>query len=349
MVHLTGGKLTIEGLYEAAEQRVRVIEEAQLRGESLGVDVVIHYRGSRRHPHDEDAPISWFNDDGRGLLRMLDSQRSLLLPLRGVVRQEHEPMTRQGGSRGPSRTSDLWAVVGALCLPSWFTIRDATQLTGFSANTLRPALSRLFDLGLVDMRPSTTNSRQWRYRPQLDDPLAVADFLRVNWSEWRQGGGTAEIKAHYRYFFPSLAWSLVGTRVMTKEVTAWPTGSTYLEGGPGAAPDAVLAASRIPECEIYCTDTSLDAVAKRLGVTLSRSRDRGMTGRVCVLNAEHPIMRIYQARQQKAIYSPPWPLGLAALDALDHAEERVRMEAKSALKRWLANQVSEQRKGGDVP
>jgi len=94
--------------------------------------------------------------------------------------------------------------------------------------------------------------------------------------------------------------------------------------------------------EIFCYTThgNLDHVVEELGINLIADvGDSTATfSTMCVLPDDHPAIRLYERRRTSGISSMGWPWGLAALDALDHRDARVRQAAEDAWNEWITNQ-----------
>jgi hypothetical protein len=129
-------------------------------------------------------------------------------------------------------------------------------------------------------------------------------------------------------------------------MTCFPSGITVLEGGPGAGPKAWLMPQTMPgvdEVFLYTTHSDLKRLVDLLGISLVA--DVGDTSAavstICVLPDEHPAIRLYERRRTSGVATYAWPWGLAALDALDHKDARVRHAAEDAWRDWIDNQDGE--------
>lgn len=303
-----------------------------------GLAPLLHYPGAQKHPASDQAALSWVNDQGLGLLRLIEpGKRLLVLPLTGFLRQSHDPIPRRTGQRGPSRSSDLWAVVAAWSLPAGFTTAELCDITGLSAVTVREALRRLKDLGLIADDPR----RPGFLMPCLGHGDILRTFLIERWSEWRRGTGTPQLRPDLRGFVAHQDWPLLHKRLAAAGIAAWPTGATALEGGPLTSQRAWLIPSGLePEVHLIIAASSLADFARSAAVNLSSDPRQGSSS-LCVLAEDHPALRLIAHRTQRGFYQPAWPWGLAALDALEHRDARVRQAAEEALREWITNQDSE--------
>jgi len=329
-----------------AHRRVRLVEATTyLAAEtSAGRDpVVLHYIGNQRHPAGEQAALSWVNDEGRGLIRLLqDGGPILVLQLHGSLNQEHQPIARRTGSRGPSRSSDLWVVVVAWSLPAGFTASEIANITGISTVTVRDALVKLLAMGLVDHDPRRAST----YLPCIRRGEVLHTFLTERWSEWRLGTGTPSLRPIYRSFAAIQEWAVLHRRLQPTAIRCFPTGVTALEGGPDLTQTAAQRAWLLPsglDPEVHCYVVAEDAerFAETAQITLLPHDQANGTSSVCLLAADHPAMRLVAHRRAKGFYQPAWPWGLAALDAHEHADARVRQAADEALREWITNQSIE--------
>ncbi len=296
---------------------------------------ILHYPGSQKHPAGDQAALSWVNDQGLGLLRLIEpGKRLLVLPLTGFLRQSHDPIPRRTGQRGPSRSSDLWTVVTAWSLPAGFTTAELSDITGLSAVTVREALRRLKDLGLIADDPR----RPGFLMPCLGHGEILRTFLIERWSEWRRGTGTPQLRPDLRSFIAHQDWPLLHKRLAAAGIRAWPTGATALEGGPLTSQRAWLVPSGLePEVHVIIAASSVADFARSAAVNLSSDPRQGSSS-LCVLADDHPALRLIAYRTQRGFYQPAWPWGLAALDALEHRDARVRQAAEEALREWITNQ-----------
>ena len=81
---------------------------SSVSAESAKMPLLLRYAGHASHPAGDQAPISWVNGDGRGLIRIVQAGRKvLLMPLVGIKQSPHAPIAPRGGQRGPSRSSNL--------------------------------------------------------------------------------------------------------------------------------------------------------------------------------------------------------------------------------------------------
>ena len=239
----------------------------------------------------------------------------------------------------------MWAMLISLCSPDWFGIERLNQLTGISQVSLRGAMERLRDAGFLEIRQRPDDRRHLRYRPIFDDPNVLCEYMQVHWRAWRDGGGTPALKPVHTYFTTEEPWRLLGKRLAQRAISAWPTGVTYLEGGPMALDTPTLAAAGgSPRIDLYCLQNNLELLHNLLNCTPLPVQHEDMTGRICALDENHPIALLALHRLQLS-YATPLPWGLAALDAIDDADQRVAQEGRAWLRKWVEHQAIEQRKG----
>lgn len=323
---------------------IRVVEAASYFGggvDSTRDQVVLHYPGNQRHPAGEQAALSWVNDEGRGLIRLLEKGAVLFMELHGPQHQAHQPIDRRTGSRGPSRSSDLWVVIVAWSLPAGFTASEISDITGISTVTVREALKKLHAIGLVDRDPRRNSA----YLPCLSQGDVLRTFLSERWGEWRHMSGTPSLRPAYRSFSAYQEWPMLHRRLLEAGIVCFPTGVTALEGGPDTAQKAwLLPAGLDPEIHCYVSAEDVERFSKAAQVNLLPQDVANGASSVCLLPVSHPIMRLVAHRRAKGFYQPAWPWGLAALDAFGHADVRVRQVADEALREWITNQAIETQK-----
>ncbi len=308
---------------------------------------MIHYPGKAKHPAGEFAPVSWFNDEGIGMLRFAErSKRVIVLTLLGVLRPSHQPVALSRRTRGPSRAADLWLTVAAWCLPAGFTIPDLLTTTAISENTVRGWLKGMVDAGLIANDPLlSATAKHHQYVFIASERKVLADFVRDQWREWRSATGHASLRPTYCRFIAQDQWRDIRSDVHN---LCFPSGITVLEGGPGLGPKAWLlpAEQAVPELFLYTTTRNLDLLTKALKSPMISGLlvppDSAST--ICVLPDGHPAVRLVHRRQQNGSYAYHWPWGLAALDAIDHPDARVRQAATEAWESWITNQSIESMK-----
>lgn len=309
---------------------------------TVGQEVtILRYPGESRHPAGEYAPVSWYNDVGQGLLRVVQDHHILVLPLLGSQRPEHMPLKARG-ARGPSRSADLWLCVAVWCLPLGFTISELVTNTGISQLTVRKWVDMMIANGLVAYDPLlSANSRERRYRMIADRRTALEKFIVENWREWKSGTGHPSLRPRYLSFVAQKGWRTLRPQVATAQLGVFPSGITVLEGGVDVAPKAWLTgSSSLPELFLYCPQRSLETLTELLGspVLDERPPEDVVASTICVLADDHPALQLVERRRLSQLYAYLWPWGLAALDALDHRDARVRGAAQQAWTEWVTNQ-----------
>jgi hypothetical protein len=307
--------------------------------------VVLRYPGKATHPAGDLAPISWFNEAGRGLLRVVGPGRQLvILPLLGLQLSPHAPDSATKGSRGPSRASELWLAVAAWCLPGGFTIPDLIETTGLSQLTVRNWMKNMVTVGLVVSDPVLSAiGNLHRYVYLAERRASLANLVIGKWQEWKSGTGHPSLRPDYRHFVAKEPWKAMQKRLKNEQLICYPSGITVLEGGPGAGSKSWLMPPNMAGAEevfLYTTKADLSQLVKYLDITLvvDAADSNAYLSTICVLPDDHPAIRLYERRRKSGIYTTGWPWGLAALDALDHQDARVRQAAEDAWKDWIDNQ-----------
>jgi len=307
--------------------------------------VVLRYPGKATHPAGDLAPVSWFNEAGRGLLRIVGPGRQLvILPLLGLLRSPHAPVAANKGTRGPSRASELWLAIAAWCLPGGFTIPDLIDTTGLSQLTVRNWMKNMVTVGLVAYDPLLSAiGNLHRYVYLAERRASLANLVIDKWREWKSGTGHPSLRPDYRHFVAKEPWKAMQKRLKNEPMICFASGITVLEGGPGAGPKSWLMPPTMAGTEevfLYTTQTDVSHLVEYLGITLvvDAQDTNARLSTICVLPDDHPAIRLHQQRRTSGIYTTGWPWGLAALDALDHQDARVRQAAEDAWKDWIDNQ-----------
>lgn len=308
--------------------------------------VVLRYPGKATHPAGDLAPVSWFNEAGRGLLRVVSPGRRLvILPLLGLQLSPHAPVAASRGTRGPSRASELWLTVAAWCLPGGFTIPELIDTTGLASLTVRSWVKHMETVGLVAYDPVLSaigNLR--RFVLPADRRAALANLVIERWREWRSGTGHPSLRPDYRHFIAKGPWRTMQRAVKNLDSPCFASGITVLEGGPGVGAKSWLmppTSADQAEVFLYATTSGIERLVASCDLTLLADADVAdqaiPVSTICVLPDAHPAIRLYERRKNSDLYPSGWPWGLAALDALDHQDARVRQAAEDAWKDWLDN------------
>ncbi len=318
--------------------------------------IILSFRDGLRHPAGDQSGLSWFNAEGKGFLRVIDPKRHqlVLLPLLGLMPLPDAPIEPRQGSRGPSRSADLWMMAVAMCLPRGFSVGKMIGLTGLSESVVRQRLADLSSLGLLAASMRDRAGRDYRYAvPFTDAEARLTSFMQERWTSWKSGTGTAHLRPTFRYFRAMVEWPVLLPQLRKAGiVSCFASGVTALEGGtePGDR-RWVQPSGLLPELYLYIGQDQVDALVHMLGATMhEESQDHGST--LCVLAQGHPALRLFDHRSRIGSYLPVWPVGLASWDARNHHDPRVSQQAApEAWMWWLANQATEQDKepGEDRP
>jgi hypothetical protein len=143
-------------VFEHAVQLRRATSVPSVTEGRSWLPVVLAYAGAASHPAGDQAPISWVNGEGKGLLRLVQPKRRvLLLPLIGLRTSPHESIAPRAGTRGPSRSSDLWLIATAWCQPAGFTASSISELTGISGRTVWKWMQDMERHGFIAENPLT--------------------------------------------------------------------------------------------------------------------------------------------------------------------------------------------------
>jgi hypothetical protein len=302
--------------------------------------VILLYERAAIHPAGDQAPISWVNGEGRGLLRIVNpGKQVLLLPLIGSKKSLHEPIAPRAGKRGPSRSSDLWLIISGWCQPFGFTASSMSDITGISSVTVWKWIHDMEDNGYIAENPQ---SNQKTYVLRFNQREALANLVMERWSEWRRGTGIPSLRPTYYFFTANDEWKQLRERIRNQSLRCFPSGITVLEGGPECGPKSwITSGGLLPELNLYVAASDQGRLAEAANLVLRRERERSDDSTLCVLRDDHPAMRLYVSRREALIYSNPWPWGLAALDAMDHHDPRVIQAAREAWREWAENQEIE--------
>lgn len=313
---------------KVGETRLDVVEAADLGGLPTPATTLIRYPKSTTHPAGERAPISWVNQDGVGLLRLISSDQVIVLPLLGPRRSEHQPVGDDHGARGPRRSADLWLAVAAWCHPDGFGPTELAALTGISKVTVHRWLGEAREIGIIDADP---RARGGRYVVRASHAELFGTFVQQRWKAWRDGTGHPGLRPDYRYFTASSEWRVLDGMVRKAGLMCFPSGVTVLEGA--ASPQAWISpGGLLPELFLYASASDCTRLENVAALAVRRARERDDDSTLCVLADDHPALRLHRWLASREVR---WPYGLAALDAMEHHDARVRQAAKTAWRSWI--------------
>jgi hypothetical protein len=106
------------------------------------------------------------------------------------------------------------------------------------------------------------------------------------------------------------------------------TGITVLEQSAGLVPSG-----SVREVAFVTTQESLSAITAGTDPAFSELREVPGASEVTILDARHPLFGLLSERRKAE--RQDWPLGLAALDAMDHPNPRIAMLARDCWRRWV--------------
>lgn len=303
---------------------------------SAGQPLLLVYERRQRHPAGDEAVVSWINAEGIGLLRFIQGRRQLVLPLRGLMPVSDAPVTPRSGSRGPSRSADLWMLVAALCLPHGFTADDLAAITGLSRVVVHRRMRELLALGLIAVDPRRHERAATYTVVMAPSGARLATFIEERWAEWRRGTGSADLRPTYRSFAATNEWEDMHAALQERNLACFPTSVTFFERGPdGAVYPRLQRSGLLPEVHLYVAADQAAALRSCIGSALLACPVREQST-LCILPRDHPVLLIVAHRRRLGGYQTAWPAGLAALDMWEHPDPRARNVAREAWTDWLA-------------
>lgn len=290
-----------------------------------------HYPGKSRHPAGYEATVSWFNDAGEGCVRIISTDRLILLPLVGWEEPPEAAALPVRSSKGPARAMDLWLAVAALLDPHDISAQRLQQMTGINVATVYEFINHSAQrrLAVVPDR----NGRGQRYRVTPDLVPVLAEFIRASWLDWRLGLLGGRVAANRTYFVASMGWDDLPEDARQPLI---PTGVSWLEGHGAGNPGARLTKlGSIDRIQVLCRASNWERHLLTTSQSRLRSeRIRAYDSEANVLPNDHPLWGIIDHREAGNV-SVTWPGGMRALDALDDPEPRVRDAAKEAWMEWV--------------
>ena len=153
--------------------------------------------------------------------------------------------------------------------------------------------------------------------------------MEATWGLWRQGRHPDRFGRPLRRYFLARAGLPRFQELASKaRQPLIPTGITVLEERAGLAPTGA-----IREVAFLTTAQGLETLAEHMGLQLSERRETPAASEITVLDPRHPIFNICDLRRQSD--RDAWPLGLAALDAVDHPNARVAGLARESWRTWI--------------
>jgi hypothetical protein len=345
---------------------LRVLNHDQWSGQDMRTQVMLRYPGRATHPAAQAAPVSWFNDDGRGLIRVIDDEIGwVVLPLLGKRLPDHAPLWRDRPAPGPLHSSDLWLLVAALCLEPPFASADLERMTGISRLTIRRWIRHWSERRIIEHGGESLNSlvrtTHYRFAPGIGNVINA--FMLEQWPMWRSGRGHPVFRPKIIRCVSSAPWETVAKVMKPSVGPCFATGLTVLERDHGDQGRRwIQTAQGLTSGEFHCYVTK-EGLSTLLALPMTVVEPgmfaTGPISTICVVSQRHPAMRLHAQRihanatnpretnfiisspWDEGLFPRPWPYGIAALDAIDHPDRRVRDAAADAWRWWLHRRLGE--------
>ena len=292
--------------------------------DDVDLPVLVIYPRSRRHPMGAQAPVSWLNESGYGLIAIASKDMLMNVTVDGIVSDVVVAVGER--SRGRPNGSALWMAATSLALPINLTRRQLVDATGFSGFTADEWLAQAVSRGWLKVSPSQRNRRFTATKPGLQ---ALGEFVEAKWGEWR-GGRHPDRQGPpmRRYFLARASLERYQELAVKAKQRVDATGISVLEQRGG-----LVQTSPVREVAFITTMAGLAEITAQSNVQLSETRETPGASEATLLDPGHPLLGIVE--QRCIAERDPWPLGLAALDAFDHPNARVAQLAKEQWRRWL--------------
>ncbi len=285
---------------------------------------LVLYPGRRRHPLGHSAPTSWLNQAGDGLIAVIAKGVVLHAMIDGIVNPGIIPVREK--TIGRPNASFLWIAVAAISLPINLTRRLLIDTVHFSGYTIEEWLK---DAVQNDWLMASASLRDRRYTVSHNGMKSLAEFVEAKWIDWRSGKYPDRLGSPVRRYFAAQ-----GQLEQYKKVAVNAKQPFIVSGLSVLEQRANLVASTsIRELSFITTKEAAGAMVTNGKMKMFETREVPGASEVTILDARHPIFGIYEKRQQAS--RDGWPLGLAALDCIDHPNPRIAMLAKDQWRKWI--------------
>lgn len=307
--------------------RLVLPDEAPIQGSifsELDRATLVLYPGRRRHPLGHGAPTSWLNQAGDGLIAVQTKGTVLHLMIDGLVNPGVIPVREK--RIGRPNASFLWIAVAAICQSVDITrlkLRDTVHFSGF---TIEEWLKDAVQNGWL---VASSSIRDRRYHVTSNGVKSLTEFVEAKWIDWRMGKYPDRHGSPLKRYFVSR-----GSHEIYQKMAANLRQPFILSGISVLEQRSNLVASTsIREMAFITTKEAAGVMVAEGKMELSEIREVPGASEVTILDIKHPIFGIYAKRLESA--RDGWPLGLAALDCIDHPNARVSMLAKDLWRKWI--------------
>ncbi len=300
------------------------VTEQLAKLDDVDVPVLMIYPRSRRHPMGAQAPVSWLNESGYGLIAVVSKEVLINVSIDGIVNDAVVAVGER--SRGRPNGSALWMAATALALPIHLTQRQLVDATRFSGFTAHAWLSQAVSHGWMTVSPSQRNRQFTATKQGLQ---ALGEYVEAKWGEWRSGRfPDRHGPPMRRYFLARASFERYQELAEKAKQRIVATGITVLEQRGG-----LVQTASVRETAFITTMAGLEAIMDKSNLRLSEKRETPGESEVTLLDPGHPLFGISEARRNAE--REPWPLGLAVLDAFDHPNARVAQSARELWRKWI--------------
>jgi hypothetical protein len=237
---------------------------------------------------------------------------------------------------------DLWLAIAALLRPFGIDGVQLQTLTGINRFNVYDWLSRATEVGMLTQLTGWSGRRDRFIVPPTQIPI-LGEYIRNAWWDWRQGRTIARLRPVIRYFVASTEWPTF-EKIGGDDVV--PTGVTWLEGHGG---DRLLTPEgTIPRLAFFCTTPIWDRLVAETRIAPRTKQERPYDSEAIILVEDHPFWLIGRQRHVDD-FTPAWPAGLRALDAMQDPTPRIRDVAEAAWKNWLdQHRIHVENRQGDI-
>ena len=227
---------------------------------------------------------------------------------------------------GRPNASFLWIAVAAISQSGDITRLKLKNTVHFSGFTIEEWLKTSVQNGWL---VASSSIRDRRYRVTSNGIKSLAEFVEAKWIEWRLGKYPDRHGSPLKRYFVSR-----GSHDMYQKLAANLRQPFILSGISVLEKRSNLVASTsIREMAFITTKEAAGAMVAEGKMELSEIREVPGASELTILDIKHPIFGIYAQRLESS--GDGWPLGLAALDCIDHPNARVSMLAKDLWRKWI--------------